>query len=310
MNWLAALESLWNLLETLTLGPLQTKQIRSLLGGVTFWAGGSVIFVKLPSYVWHAVAFGSYCSVPLCYWSSLNIQRRKWTECVRRPCLCTPRVGCLLASRDPWGPALLLPERMPFALATSIRVAHCLCTAMWMRGPCSPNPPHLCFSWRLGKQGQHLQDPEREGASQMLPAGTSHASPYPSLADSSIWYWPFSITRQSDSRNPSYSPWPEERDRDLSKGCLACMCVQPLIHVWLFAIPWTIGLCPRDSPDKNTGVDFHFLLQGTFPTQGLNPCVLPFLQCRWSLHCWATGAAHRGLDPTLNISDVDSMAVK
>ena len=26
-----------------------------------------------------------------------------------------------------------------------------------------------------------------------------------------------------------------------------------------------------DSPDKNTGVDGHFLLQGIFPTQGLNP---------------------------------------
>ena len=29
-------------------------------------------------------------------------------------------------------------------------------------------------------------------------------------------------------------------------------------------------LCPWDSPDKNTGVGGHALLQGTFPTQGLN----------------------------------------
>ena len=29
-------------------------------------------------------------------------------------------------------------------------------------------------------------------------------------------------------------------------------------------------LCPRDSPGKNTGVDCHTLLQGIFPTQGLN----------------------------------------
>ena len=30
-------------------------------------------------------------------------------------------------------------------------------------------------------------------------------------------------------------------------------------------------LYPWDSPGKNTGVDCHFLLQGTFPTQGSNP---------------------------------------
>ena len=30
-------------------------------------------------------------------------------------------------------------------------------------------------------------------------------------------------------------------------------------------------LCPCNSPSKNTGVDCHCLLQGTFPTQGLNP---------------------------------------
>ena len=33
-------------------------------------------------------------------------------------------------------------------------------------------------------------------------------------------------------------------------------------------------LCPWDSPGKNTGVSYHFLLQGIFPTQGLNPSLL------------------------------------
>ena len=33
-------------------------------------------------------------------------------------------------------------------------------------------------------------------------------------------------------------------------------------------------LCPWNSPDKNTGVGSHSLLQGIFPTQGLNPCLL------------------------------------
>ena len=32
-------------------------------------------------------------------------------------------------------------------------------------------------------------------------------------------------------------------------------------------------LCPWNSPSKNTGVDCHFLLQGIFPTQGLNTCL-------------------------------------
>ena len=33
-------------------------------------------------------------------------------------------------------------------------------------------------------------------------------------------------------------------------------------------------LCPWDFPGKNTAVDCHFLLQGIFLTQGLNPCLL------------------------------------
>ena len=39
-----------------------------------------------------------------------------------------------------------------------------------------------------------------------------------------------------------------------------------------------------DSPGKNTEVGCHALLQGIFPTQGLNPCFLWLLQCRWMLH--------------------------
>ena len=44
-------------------------------------------------------------------------------------------------------------------------------------------------------------------------------------------------------------------------------------RVRLFVIPWAIAtrlLCPWDSSGKNTGVDCHALLQGIFPTQGLN----------------------------------------
>ena len=40
-------------------------------------------------------------------------------------------------------------------------------------------------------------------------------------------------------------------------------------------------LCPWDSSGKNTGVDCHFLLQGIFPTQELNPGLL---HCRQILY--------------------------
>ena len=36
-------------------------------------------------------------------------------------------------------------------------------------------------------------------------------------------------------------------------------------------------LCPWNSPGKNTGVGFHSLLQGIFPTQGLNFCLFCLL---------------------------------
>ena len=62
--------------------------------------------------------------------------------------------------------------------------------------------------------------------------------------------------------------------------------------VW-FATPRTLSppgrlLYPWDSPGKNTGVGCHFLLQGIFPTQGLNPFLL---HCRWILYHWAAKKA-------------------
>ena len=44
-------------------------------------------------------------------------------------------------------------------------------------------------------------------------------------------------------------------------------------------------LYPWKSLGKNTDVGSHSLLQGIFPTQGLNPCLL---HCRWSLYHLAT----------------------
>ena len=44
-------------------------------------------------------------------------------------------------------------------------------------------------------------------------------------------------------------------------------------------------LCPCNSPGKNTGVGGHVLLQGIFPTQGLNPHLLHLLD-------WQAGSLH------------------
>ena len=57
-----------------------------------------------------------------------------------------------------------------------------------------------------------------------------------------------------------------------------CVCVPSHFScVQLFATPRTVGhqapLYMGDSPIKNTRVGCHALLQGIFPTQGLNPCL-------------------------------------
>ena len=70
-----------------------------------------------------------------------------------------------------------------------------------------------------------------------------------------------------------------------SVECTLC-CAWSLSHFQLFA---TRGLqstrlpCPWDSSGKNTGVGCHALLQGIFPTLGLNPDLPP---CRWILYRW------------------------
>ena len=38
-------------------------------------------------------------------------------------------------------------------------------------------------------------------------------------------------------------------------------------------------------------LECHALLQGIFQTQGLNPCILRLLNCRWVLYHWACGEA-------------------
>ena len=52
-----------------------------------------------------------------------------------------------------------------------------------------------------------------------------------------------------------------------------------LSHVLFFATPSTVAgraLLSMVFPGKNTEMDCHFLLQGFFPTQRLNLCILPW----------------------------------
>ena len=64
----------------------------------------------------------------------------------------------------------------------------------------------------------------------------------------------------------------------------------------------TRGLCPWDYPGKSTGVDYHFLLQGIFPTRGLNlPLYIPCIgrcilyQCAtWEAPPWVLNASQNG----------------
>ena len=65
-----------------------------------------------------------------------------------------------------------------------------------------------------------------------------------------------------------------------------CFSLRCFSRVWLFVTPMDCSPLSSsvhgDSPGKNTrGVGCHALLQGIFPTQGLNPC-LP--HCKWMFY--------------------------
>ena len=75
-----------------------------------------------------------------------------------------------------------------------------------------------------------------------------------------------------------------------SQQILLCVCVHTYVHVCthaqslshvLLCDPHGLQparfLCPWNIPGKNAGVGCHGLLQGIFPTQGLNPCLLHHL---------------------------------
>ena len=61
-------------------------------------------------------------------------------------------------------------------------------------------------------------------------------------------------------------------------------------------------LCPCDFPGKSTGMSCHARLQGIFPTQGLNPCLL---HCRWILYLLShPGSLRIHRSPSFSISSL------
>ena len=73
--------------------------------------------------------------------------------------------------------------------------------------------------------------------------------------------------------------WEEETQKEVLLSYHFVLCCH-FSGVRLFAAPRTVACqvpLPWDSPSKNTRVGYHFLLQGTFPTQGLNLCLLHLL---------------------------------
>ena len=76
-----------------------------------------------------------------------------------------------------------------------------------------------------------------------------------------------------------------ENFKHLYRFCfLLCMCAQscPILCNSMNCSPCRL-LCPWNFPGKNTGAGCYFLLQGTFLTQGLNPCLLCLLH--WQVGC-------------------------
>ena len=77
--------------------------------------------------------------------------------------------------------------------------------------------------------------------------------------------------------------------------CVISMCSLPLqLYLTLWdPKDWSppVSSVHEDSPGKNTREGCHALLQGIFPTQGWNLCLLCLLHWKWILYHWARGEA-------------------
>ena len=63
---------------------------------------------------------------------------------------------------------------------------------------------------------------------------------------------------------------------ELADYWIVYVCSVASNSLWPHGLLPTRLFCPWDFPGKNTDTGDHFLLQGIFPIQGLNPCLLHF----------------------------------
>ena len=83
---------------------------------------------------------------------------------------------------------------------------------------------------------------------------------------------PFSIVTSSHFPTSNSFPFPINSH--------AHTCSVKSNSLWPHGLQPARILCPLDFPGKNTGAGCHFFLQGIFPTQWLNPCLLCLLHWR------------------------------
>ena len=73
----------------------------------------------------------------------------------------------------------------------------------------------------------------------------------------------------------------ECQDERISYSVIVCMCACPVAKLYQTLLSpgpqHTRLLSPWDSPSKNADGRYNFLLQGIFPIQGSNPCLLHLL---------------------------------
>ena len=140
--------------------------------------------------------------------------------------------------------------------------------------------------WKLALWGSHIQagrcsylawttESSDEQGSAVTPRASAEASAQAQVRETLV-HWCFwhslSIANKTWSCLPGLLHFPS-----LLCYCVCCAQCDSLRPHSLY--PARI-LCPRNFPGRRTGVGCHFLIQGIFPTQGLNLSLLHLLHCQ------------------------------
>ena len=115
----------------------------------------------------------------------------------------------------------------------------------------------------------------------------NNCSPFPwvSLFPQLVLLWDWRNFRDPSKmpNSPLFGEFTVLTDKTLKAKVLVAQWCPTLCNPTDCSLP---GSSVWDSPGKNTGVSSHFLLQGIFPTQGLNPRLLGLLH-------WQVGSLPR-----------------